>query len=142
MKGLILITLTALSLASKSQTTAFESLAEALKDPQKVVTLKHNGWQSGIRLDSLTPNIGLLVNAEVIYLSDHNIKTIPKEIGNLKKLKELSFAGCQLESLPEEIFTLTNLKELILWDNKFSDETKKALKIKFKKLMPGTTVLM
>lgn len=142
MKGLILIVLISLSLTGKSQCTDCTSLTEALKDPQKVRTLKFNGWQSGIRLDSLPPGIGLLVNAEIIYLSDHNIKTIPKEIGNNKKLKVLSFAGCQIESLPEEIFTLTNLKELILFDNQFSDETKKDLEIKFKKLLPKTKILL
>jgi len=125
MKVLILIVLIFVSLAGKSQCTECTSLAEALKDPQKVKTLKLNGWQSGSNLDSLPPGIGLLSNAEVIYFSDLNIKTIPKEIAYLVKLKVLSFAGCKLESLPEEIFTLTNLEQLILLDNKFSKETKK-----------------
>jgi hypothetical protein len=142
MKGLILIALISLSLAGKSQCTECTTLAEALKDPQKVRTLKFNGWQSGIKLDSLPRTIGLLVNAETIYISDHNIKTIPKEIAYCTQLKVLSFAACQLESLPEEIFTLTNLKELILNDNQFSDETKKALEIKFKKLLPKTKIIM
>src|SRR5688572_12294660 len=133
MKGIILIALIFISLSARSQCTECTSLTEALKDPQKVRTLKFNGWQSGTRLDSLPQSIGLLVNAEIIYISDHNIKTIPKEIGNIKKCKVLSFAACQIESLPEEIFTLTNLRELILHDNQFSDETKRELSIKFKK---------
>lgn len=142
MKALILIALIALSLTARSQCTECTSLTEALKEPQKVLTLKLNGWQSGSRLDSLPRTIGLLVNAEIIYFSDHNIKTIPKEIGYLKQLKVLSFAGCQIENLPEEIFTLTNLKELILHDNRFSDETKKDLKIKFKQHLPKTKILL
>lgn len=142
MKGIILIALISLSLSGKSQCTECTSLAEALKDPQQVRTLKFNGWQRGNRLDSLPQSIGLLVNAEIIYISDHNIKTIPKEIGNIKKCNVLSFAACLLESLPEEIFTLTNLKELILNDNQFSDDTKRELTIKFKKLLPKTKIML
>ncbi len=84
----------------------------------------------------------MLVNIEQLFISDHLLKTIPKEIGELKKLKELSFAGCLLEDVPDEIFTLTNLKELILLDNPFTDVTKQKLKAKFSVLLPQTVVLL
>ncbi len=141
-KRAVFMLLLTLPLTARSQCTECTSLTEALKKPEIVISLKINGWQAGARLDSLPQSIGLLVNAKILYISDHRIKTIPKEIGNLKNLKELSFAACLLENLPEEIFTLTNLKELILLDNQFSDETKTNLKIKFKKLLPGTKVFL
>ena len=142
MRGLFFFALLIASINCKSQCTECTSLNEAFKNPNKVISLQFNGFQSGIRLDSLPSTVGLLINVEILFISDHNIKIIPKEIGNLKKLKELSFAGCQLEYLPEEIFTLTNLKELVLFDNQFSDETKKALKVKFKDFLPKTRILM
>ena len=83
-----------------------------------------------------------MTNLEILYLTDQKITSIPTFIGDLKNLKELSFAGCKLETLPEEIFNLKNLKELILLDNPFSEEYKKQLKKTFKERLPNTKLLL
>jgi hypothetical protein len=77
-----------------------------------------------------------------LFLTEHHIKSIPKEIRNRTKLPELSFAGCKLKTLPNEIFTLTNLKELILVENEFSQDYKKDLEAKFEKYLPHTKILL
>lgn len=141
MKQVLVLILIVVSYCSYGQCTECKTLAEALKQPKNVKTVSHNG-SIGTKLNSLPSTIGELENVEILYLSDHDIKTIPKEIGNLKKLKELSFAGCKLQKLPEEIFTLTNLKELILMDNLFTEAYKKEIKARFLKLMPKTAVLL
>lgn len=52
------------------------------------------------------------------------VDSVPSFIGQLTKLKELSFASCQLTQLPDAVFTLKNLRELILFTNPFSERYK------------------
>jgi Leucine-rich repeat (LRR) protein len=141
MKRLFLITLLAVSLNGFTQCTECNSLTEALKKPEGVKSLIINGYQHG-PLDSIPASIGLLVNCEILYLSDHPINQVPAAIGKLQKLKELSFGGCKLEKLPEEIFTLKNLKELILFDNAFSENYIKELKKRAVAELPKTKLLL
>lgn len=70
------------------------------------------------------------------------MKKVPKEIGNLKKLKRLSFAGNSLKELPNELFQLQNLKELILLSNEFSDAYKVKLTKDVKSKLPRTQLLL
>jgi Leucine-rich repeat (LRR) protein len=125
-----------------SQCTTCQSIKEALVKPEMVKSLQINAWRNHIVLDSFPLEIIQLNNLEILYLSDHNFKTIPKEIGSFRALKELSFAGCKLESLPEEIFMLKNLQELLLGDNAFSEEYINKIKSRFKELLPGTKVFL
>jgi leucine-rich repeat protein SHOC2 len=141
MKKYLLLCLLALSLKSFSQCTECNSLAEALKKPGGVKTLIINGYQHG-RLDSIPASIGLLINCEILYLSDQPINQVPAGIGKLQKLKELSFGGCKLEKLPEAIFSLKNLKELILFDNAFSESYIKELKKRAATELPKTKLLL
>lgn len=142
MKKAILIILAIWSQNGFGQCINCTSFEEALIKPEKVKSLKINPWQTDITLDSLPVSIGQFINAEIIYLSDHNFSSIPNEIGNLKKLKELSFAGCKLTEIPNEIFLLKNLKELILLDNQFSEEYVKLIKERLSKEMPRTRLLI
>jgi hypothetical protein len=142
MKAFIIVVLCFLSLQSVGQCDNCSSFEEALRQPEHVKSLLINPFQHKVTLDSIPVGIGKLVNAEKIYLSDHNITTIPGSIGNLQKLEELSFAGCQISELPEEIFQLKNLKELILVNNQFSEEYLAKVKARFKAEMPNTMVLI
>ncbi len=142
MKNILLILFILLSFNSFGQCTDCNSFENALKNPKEVKSIKINPWQHGITLDKVPVSIKKFVNAEIIYLAGHNFTTIPKEIGNLKKLKELSFAQCKLTQLPEQIFELKNLKELILLNNQFSKEYIIKIKEKFKTKMPNTKVLI
>ena len=142
MRQILFSLLTIFSINSYGQCTDCTSFEEALKKPESVKTLKINQWQQGITLDSVPISIGKFVNAEEIYLSDHDIDNIPAAIGNLRNLKELSFAGCKLAALPEGIFLLKNLKELILLNNEFSEEYINEFKKRVKEEMPNTKLLI
>ena len=118
------------------------SFREAMKQPEMVKSIIINGSISGNRLDSIPSSIASFSNLEILYLTDHPIKTIIPEMAQLKSLKELSFGGCKLTAVPDFIFGLKNLKELILFDNAFTDEYKNILKDRVRKEMPKTTLLL
>ena len=50
----------------------------------------------------------------IVFLSEKNLTSLPKEIGNLVNLRELDLNYNQLTSLPKEIGSLVNLEELYL----------------------------
>ena len=64
------------------------------------------------------PNLAPLVTN--IYLNGNNLTTIPKEIGNLTKLRQLDLSYNELTTLPPEIGNLTNLEEFHLNDNQLT----------------------
>jgi Leucine-rich repeat (LRR) protein len=53
-------------------------------------------------------------------LANHELTSIPPEIGGLKNLWKLYLSGNKLTSLPEEIGQLTELVDLCLHGNKLS----------------------
>ena len=126
---------------SFSQCVKCNSFEEAFKKPEMVKSIIINGNMHE-RLASIPAGIGKFVNLEFLYLTDQDIDTIPKEIENLKKLKELSFGGCQLRTIPECIFQLKNLKELVLFSNPFSPEYIQELQLKCLTELPNTKLLM
>lgn len=70
-------------------------------------------------MTEISPKISRLVNLETLILSKTSIRELPKEIGELSKLKELRIlGGGQLESLPKEISKLNNLEILDIWRNR------------------------
>ena len=142
MKLILFITLFFFSTQSFAQCTECTSFKEALKKPESVKSLIINGGISGEPLDSIPSSIGKLANLEILYLTDHNIKTIAPEIANLKKLKELSFGGNKLTEVPDFVFELKGLKELILFTNSFSESYKKTLQDKAKQNLPNTVLLI
>lgn len=62
-------------------------------------------------MESLPPEIANLVNLERLFLRDNPyLKTLPSEIGRLKKLIWLDLANCGLKVLPPEIGSFQFLK--------------------------------
>jgi Leucine-rich repeat (LRR) protein len=69
---------------------------------------------SSLDLKTLPKEIGNLTNLRELDLGHNQLTALPKEIGNLKKLTKL-YLGCnQLTALPKEIGNLTSLSELYL----------------------------
>ncbi len=58
-----------------------------------------------------------ILNLHILSLTHNKIKTLPKEIGQLKNLKYLDLYYNNLESLPKEIGELENLEQLLLEKN-------------------------
>ncbi len=65
-------------------------------------------------LNYLPKEIGNLKNLEELSLYSCNVKMLPKEISNLKKLKYLNINGSIFESFPMEIIELENLESLAI----------------------------
>ena len=94
-----------------------------------------------IFIDSLTSSIGQVPNLEYLQLSHGNITYIPKEIGNLKKLKSLILGtsddecrGNKVRTVPKEIGNCESLEHLGLAFSEVNDlpkelENCKSLKI-------------
>lgn len=62
----------------------------------------------------LPKSIGELTKVEELTLQYDSLKVLPREIGNLKQLKILNLFGNPLTSLPDEIGNLENLEVLLL----------------------------
>lgn len=63
-----------------------------------------------------------LTNLEFLFLNDCEfLRTIPSEIGTLKKLKGVDFSGTSITSLPKSFFTLSNLVFCQLENNKLDN---------------------
>jgi Leucine-rich repeat (LRR) protein len=71
-------------------------------------------------LRAVPSEIGYFTNLEVLQLAENDIESdlIHPSLGNLKKLKTLSFYKNDLDSLPPFIFKLESLVELDLYFNK------------------------
>jgi len=73
-------------------------------------------------LKSLPKEIGNLKNLRLLSLGGPNLLTkLPSSIGNLKNLKELYLNYNYLTKLPSSIGNLTQLRELVLSDNDLTE---------------------
>lgn len=131
-----------LSLTVTAQCIRCNSLDLAMKAPKQVKSLIINSAVQGTILEEFPIEIIQCENIETLYLTDQPIRSIPVDIGKLKKLKSLSFAGCSLTAIPDEIFTLKNLQECILLDNQFSEAEKKSITQRFKQSLPQMKLLL
>ncbi len=61
---------------------------------------------------SLPKEIGILKNVKDMYLTNSKLTTLPGEIGQLKNLEKLYIPRNQIETLPVEMKNLINLKNL------------------------------
>jgi Leucine-rich repeat (LRR) protein len=97
---------------------AFDSLAQALRSPEKVRRLVLQKEDPTIK--HLPAGLGRLVNLEALELSClEQLEDLPEEIGRLRKLEELVIDngnGCSMNvSLPRSIGELSNLRVLRLY---------------------------
>ena len=73
------------------------------------------------KIQSLPPEIGLLTNLKILYLSSNELTNLPTELGKLKKLKELYISKNLLRTLPAEIGNLASLEKLYLDNNQLAN---------------------
>jgi Leucine-rich repeat (LRR) protein len=85
--------------------TAFTSLEEALKNPEKVIKLELRRK----KLKSFPMEILKFPNLQYLDISKNSIKELPAEIGELKNLQFLVISRNSIEELPPQIGDLTNL---------------------------------
>lgn len=119
--------------------TAFTTLEEAMKYPDKVIKLelrkekltefpeeilKFRNLQyldlTKNRLTEIPSSIDTLRDLQVLILSKNSIESLPKEIGRLKNLRTLNVNQNELVGLPPQIGNLENLQYLDLWSNNIS----------------------
>lgn len=98
---------------------AFDSLAKALREPEKVRRLAIQG-DIDPEIRHLPPGLGRLVNLEALELAClEKLEDLPEEIGRLQKLEELVIDngnGCSMNiRLPRSVGRLANLRVLRLY---------------------------
>jgi Leucine-rich repeat (LRR) protein len=126
--------------------TAFTSLEEALKDPEKVIKLelrkkrlktfpmeilKFPNLQyldlSKNSIKELPPEIAQLKNLQYFAISRNSVEELVPQIGELSNLYYLNVNQNELTSIPMTIGKLTKLRNLDLWSNnidRFPEEMK------------------
>jgi hypothetical protein len=98
----------------------FDSFEKALQSPENVKCLNPNFEGDDLNMKRLPSGLSALVNLEVFSFGClEELKTLPEEIGNLRKLEELIIDngnGCSMNiSLPSSIGKLENLRVLRLY---------------------------
>ncbi|HEY0031331.1 MAG TPA: leucine-rich repeat domain-containing protein [Bacteroidia bacterium] len=126
--------------------TAFTSLEDALKNPEKVIKLelrknklktfpmeifKFPNLQyldlSKNYIKEIPEEIGQLKDLQYFAISKNSVQEFPTQIGELSNLFYLNANQNELSSIPATIGKLTKLKNLDLWSNnieRFPDELK------------------
>ena len=79
-------------------------------------------------LRTLPKEIGDLSELETLYLDHNNLRTLPKEIGDLSELIHLYLSYNKLSILPESIESLINLTFLYLLNNPLDGNTRRFLR--------------
>lgn len=69
-------------------------------------------------INYIAPEIRVLQNLKILYLSNNKLVSLPEEIGLLKNLEVLWIQSNELQSLPSEIMKLSSLKDLVAFDNR------------------------
>jgi hypothetical protein len=98
----------------------FDSFAKAFRSPEKVKCLNPNFEGDDLNMKRLPEKFGTLVNLEVFSFGClEQLETLPENIGNLTKMRELIIDngnGCSMGvALPNSISKLQNLRVLRLY---------------------------
>ena len=118
----------------------FESLQEAMKNPEAVIklTLRKQHLKSFPKeilqfknlqyldisknsISELPDSIGLLTDLQYFACSKTGLKRLPKDIGRLVNLKYMNLNQNDLETIPTQIGNLEKLEILDLWSNNFEE---------------------
>ena len=99
---------------SKEEKKEYTDLKKALLEPELVVRLNLSG--QNINLEN--QNLGVFKNLEYLNLKNDHLKSIPKSISQLAKLKVLDLSGNDFVELSDDFYKLKNLEELYLNNEK------------------------
>ncbi|MBT4594765.1 leucine-rich repeat domain-containing protein, partial [bacterium] len=113
------------------QQNAYYSDREYYYNSKQLQTLR-DGWFNISRrnqVEQLPKEIGNLTKLKCLDLSNNQLTTIPKEIKNLTKLERLYLSSNTLTTLPKEIGNLVSLEWLNLVNNKFESIPKEIRKL-------------
>lgn len=112
--GLLLVAILFYSCSSKGQSekSDYYSLSEALKKPERVISLDLDG-------DSLYvfPSLSTMVNLRYLTLSNNYITSIPDEIASLKNLSYLNLKDNKISYVPGALGDIDSLKTVYLMFN-------------------------
>lgn len=123
--------------------TAFDNLADALANPEKVQKLD----LSQANLTNFPEEITKLPNLRILYLGSYTspegyfqkgtnkLQQIPASIAKLTYLEQLFLSGNQIEALPESIGELANLQFLSVATNKLKALPQSVGKLKKLKIL-------
>ncbi|MYI05862.1 MAG: hypothetical protein F4059_00700 [Gemmatimonadetes bacterium] len=89
------------------------------RDRAIVYEFANPGWREinphyGQPIYSLPPELGNLINLEVLKLNNNGFRQLPSELGNLHNLRVLELSGNEVSELPSTLGNLTNLEVLTL----------------------------
>ncbi|HEC38620.1 hypothetical protein LCGC14_1322490 [marine sediment metagenome] len=109
------------------------NIHDRIMDPINIAIVK--GRIVELTLDSMDLNefpeaITRLTALEKLWLSFNKIKTLPKTLGNLKKLKVLDIGHNLLTEVPDSITNLTLLEEIWISGNQINNIPEKIKKIR------------
>ncbi len=95
----------------------------------------------GCKIGEVHPNIGDLVNLDILSLPNNKIKKLPSSIGKLKNLTVINISGNLIEEIPEEIKELDksnggSLEYFSYGKSQLSDKVVKQLK----RLLPNAVL--
>ena len=118
MKIILLLTvitqLNFVAFAQDSTTFEYNSIEEALINPEKVVRLNLSNQQL-----VFAPNIWKqFVNLQYLSLKNEHLSEVPEGLIELRSLKVLDLSGNDFINLPSNFFELRSLEELYLNDEK------------------------
>lgn len=92
------------------KTGEYHSIRRALREPNKVITLKINPYET--RLTEIPKEIFDFPNLRELDLTDQNITTIPETLPQAKNLEILNLIGNNIQTIPTRLCECNKLREL------------------------------
>jgi len=93
-----------------NQKGEYNSIESALKEPEKVIFLKINAYET--RITKIPKEVFQFPNLKEIDLTDQNISTIPNEISQANNLEILNLLGNNIHEIPIQLCECKKLREL------------------------------
>jgi Leucine-rich repeat (LRR) protein len=110
----LVITQTVISQVKNEKLIEYNSIEEALKNPEKVYNLN----LSNQNFELSNEDWSKFINLEYLTLENDHLKEFPIGITKLKSLKTINLSGNDFKNLPPAFSNLINLEEIFLNNEK------------------------